>query len=207
MRLIVFGATGGVGKQVVEQALAAGHTVSALARNPSAIAQTHERLTVIKGDVLELATYAAAMQGQDAVISALGIAAKAPTALFSAGISNIMDAMKSAHVRRLLAVSANGLDPGPLWQQIIAKPLLHYFFKYTYDDLARMEILIRQSDLDWTIARPPRLVDTPHTGQYQMAVNKHLTRGYKIARADVADYLVQHMMDVTAYCGTVEIAY
>jgi putative NADH-flavin reductase len=113
MKLVVLGATGGTGSQVVAQALAAGHIVTALVRRPAAVTLQHPRLEVIQGDVLEPATLAQPISRQDALVSALGVTKAGPTTLFSTGIANIMQAMQSAQVRRLICVSASGLDPGP----------------------------------------------------------------------------------------------
>jgi putative NADH-flavin reductase len=207
VKLIVFGSTGGIGSQVLPQALAAGHTVTAVARNPAAITLRHERLTVVQADALEPRTLDQPLAGQDAVISALGVRTRAPTTVYSDGVANIMRAMRAANVRRLLCVSATGLDPGPLLQRWLAKPILWMLFKDMYTDLVRMEAEMRRSDLEWTIVRPPQLTDGSRTGQYHMAVNKHLTRGAQISRADVADYMLTHLDDQAAYRAQVEIAY
>jgi putative NADH-flavin reductase len=207
MKLVVFGATGGTGRQVVEQALAAGHTVTAVARRPAAIAIQHERLEVIHGDVLEPDTLAQAIAGKDVVVSALGVRTREPTTVYSEGVANIMRAMQAAGVRRLICVSASGLDPGPILQRWLAKPLLWRLFKYSYADMAIMETEIKRSNLDWTVIRPPRLTDSPRTGQYHTAVNRRLTRGWRVSRADLADYVVTHLDDPNAYRAQVEIAY
>jgi len=207
MKLIVFGATGGTGSQVVEQALQAGHEVTVIARRPSATTIQHQQLQVVQGDVFEPATFAGAMKGQDAVVSALGVATREPTTLYSQGNANIMRAMQAAGVRRIICISASGLDPGPLWQRWIAKPLLWLILKNMYTDLERMEAAVRDSDLDWTIMRPPRMTNEPRTGQYHVAVNKHLSRAWKISRPDLADYIVKHLDDVMIHCALVEIAY
>jgi len=207
MKLIVFGSTGGIGSQVLPQALAAGHTVTAVARSLAAITIQHERLTVVQADALEPRTLDRPLAGQDAVISALGVRTRAPTTIYSEGIANIMRAMQAADVRRLLCVSATGIEPGPLLQRWLAKPILWMIFKDMYTDLVRMEAEVKRSDLEWTILRPPRLTDGPRTGQYHMAVNEHLTRGALISRADVADYMLTHLDDKAAYRAQVEIAY
>jgi putative NADH-flavin reductase len=147
------------------------------------------------------------LASQDAVISALGVRTRAPTTLYSEGIANIMRAMRAADLRRLLCVSATGLEPGPPLQRWLAKPILWLLFKDMYTDLVRMEGEVQRSDLEWTILRPPRLTDGPRSGQYHMAINKHLTRGALISRADVADYLVAHLDDPATYRAQVEIAY
>jgi putative NADH-flavin reductase len=207
MKLTIFGATGGIGREVVRQALDAGHAVTAVARRPAAITLQHERLCVLPGDVLDAASIAPALKGQDAVISSIGIAKDEPTELYSAGIRNIIAGMQEGGVRRLLCISATGIDPGPLWQRVIAKPLLWRFFGHSYADLVRMEAVVRESGLDWTIVRPPRLSDKPRTGHYEVAINRHLRRCNIISRADVADYLVNHIDDSASNCGVVEVAY
>jgi putative NADH-flavin reductase len=207
MKLVVIGATGGSGSQIVAQALAAGHIVTAIVRRPAAITLQHPRLEVIRGDVFELATLAQPIRGQDAVVSALGVTTTGPTTLFSTGIANIMQAMQSAGVRRLMCVSASGLDPGPGLLRWLARQVLWLMFKEAYTDMARMEAAVKASDLDWTIVRPPRLTNGPHTGQYPMAVNQHLARGWSISRADLADYIVTHLEDLQTYGAQVEVAY
>ncbi len=207
MNLVVIGATGGTGSQVVEQALAAGHMVTAIVRRPTAVTLRHQRLEVIQGDVFEPTTLAQPISGKDAVVSALGVTTAGPTTLFSTGIANIMQAMQSAEVRRLICISAGGLDPGPGLLRWIAKQMLWLMFKEAYSDMARMEAAVKASDLDWTIVRPPRLTNGPRTGQYHIAVNKHLSRGWSISRADLANYIVTHLEDPQTYCAQVEVAH
>lgn len=207
MKLVVFGATGGIGSQVVEQALAAGHEVTAVARRSSRVILQHECLKVIEGDVLKPNAMRESILGKDIVISALGVRNLAPTILYSEGIANIMRAMKAAHVRRILCISASGLDPGPRWQRWIAKPPLWLILKNMYTDLVRMERIVKESDLDWTILRPPLFTNGPRTGCYQSVINQSLSRGFAISRADVADYIVNHLNDRTTYRGVVELAY
>ena len=207
MKLVVFGSTGGIGTQVVEQALAAGHTVTAVARRPSAITFRHEHFEVVQGDVLAPQTIRGAIAGKDAVVSAVGVRDRAPTTLYSEGVANMIQAMQSAHVCRLICVSASGLEPGPLWERLIAKPILWAVFKEMYSDLVRMEVVVERGLIDWTILRPPRLTNGPRTGQYQVALNKHLRRILFISRADCADFIVSHLSDPATYCVRVEIAY
>ncbi len=207
MKLVVFGSTGGIGSKVVEQALAAGHEVTAVARRPSAITLKHEHLEVVQGDVLEPETIRRIMAGKDAVVSALGVHNRAPTTVYSDGVAHIVQAMQPAHVRRLFCISASGIEPGPFWQRLIARPLLWAFLKEMYSDLVRMEALVRRSAVDWTILRPPRLTNGPRTGHYQVAVNKHLRKCFLISRADVADYVVGQLDRDDSRCAVVELAY
>ncbi len=206
MKLVVFGATGGIGSKVVEQALAEGMEVTAVARHPSAITLRHDCLQVIQGDVLNPGWLHKAIAGQDAVISGIGVRHLRPTTVYSAGIRNILQAMQVCSVRRILCVSASGLDPGPLWQRWIAKPLLWFFLKNMYTDLVSMETEVQAYDLDWTIIRPPLLTNGPPTGRHHAAVNQPLSRGFSISRADVADYMIEHLSDTKVYHAIVELA-
>ena len=207
MKLVIFGSTGGIGSQVVEQALEAGHTVTAVARHPAAITLRHPLLEVVQGDVLQPQTIYAAIAGKDAVISAVGVRNRAATTVYSEGVANMLQAMQGAQVRRLVCVSASGLEPGPLWERLIAKPILWTVFKEMYSDLVRMEAVVERSPVDWTILRPPALTDGPRTGRYQVALNQHLRRSLRISRADVADFILSHLSDIQTYCARVEIAY
>jgi putative NADH-flavin reductase len=207
MKLVVFGATGGIGSQVIQQALEAGHEVTAVARHPSAITLQHERLNVIHGDVLKPDTIRESIAGKDAVVSALGARDLAPTTVYSEGVANIMQAMQAAHVRRILCISASGLDPAIWWQRLAAKLVLWRILKNMYTDLVRMEREVKASDLDWTILRPPGFTNGPRTGRYQSVVNQQLSHGWHISRADIADYIVNHLNDAATYHGLVELAY
>jgi putative NADH-flavin reductase len=206
MNIIIFGSNGGIGSQTVEQALAAGHNVTAIARRPESVKIQHECLKVIRGDVMDINSIIAPMRGQEVVVSSLGTARSEATTLYSEGVSNIMTAMGQAGVRRLLCISASGLEPGPLWQKVAAKLFLWTFLKEMYLDLVRMETAVKASTLDWTIIRPPRLTNKPRTGHYDTAVNQHVS-GSVISRADVADYIVNHLTDKQTYRGMVELAY
>jgi len=205
MKLIVFGSTGGIGRQVVLQALDAGHQVTAVARRPDKLAIRHERLQVVFGDALDLVSFQQSLVGQDAVVSALGILTKDPTVFYSSSMQNIMEAMQATGVSRLLCVSAGATDPGG-WQRWIVKPILWRMHGEMYIDLLRMEAAVKTSGLDWTILRPPRLMDEPRTGRYRVAINRHLMLGVSIPRGDVADFIVTHLTDPATYCTTVELA-
>lgn len=207
MKIVVIGAAGGTGKQLVEQGLATGHDVTAVVRNPAALTIQHQNLEVVQGDVLKT-DLQVALAGKDAVISALGVHNRAPTVVYSQGVTNIINAMRQVGMRRFLCVSASGLDPGPLWQRLIAKPLLWAVFKDGYTDMARMEAEIQKQDnLDWTIVRPPRLSDKSVTGQYKVSIDNHLNSGWQLSRADLAHYILGHLNDCKTYKALVEIAY
>jgi putative NADH-flavin reductase len=209
--LTVFGVTGGTGARVVEAALAAGHTVTAVARRPEAVTARHARLTIVRGDVLDLGSIEAAISGRDAIVSALGVGvSRGPTEVYSLGVGNIMKAMKSAGVRRLICVSASALaidaeDPSVV--RIILKPLLQRMLKRPFADLAIMEREVAASGLDWTIVRPPRLTNGARTGRYRTALTPNLRGAFSISRADLADYIVRRLSDHASFGVTAGIAY
>jgi putative NADH-flavin reductase len=211
MRLVVFGATGGTGRLVVEQALAAGHEVTAVARRPFAFAARHERLEVVRGDVLEPSTIERAVAGRDAVVSALGAADRAPTAVYSEGTGNIARAMRDRGVRRLTCISSGGLEADhpyvPFLQRLVTKLVVHRLYKNGFADMARMEDELERGGLDWTVVRAPMLTDGPRTGRYRVAANDYLRRPGRISRADLADYVLAHLDDPASYRARVEISY
>ncbi|MCI0711337.1 MAG: SDR family oxidoreductase [Chloroflexi bacterium] len=210
MKVVVFGATGGTGIHVVRQALAAGHAVTAVARRPAAVDIQHECLKVIQGDVMEPDTIAEAMRGQDVVVSALGTTSTRPMTLYSEGTGNIMAVMQVAGVRRLLCVSAGGVEvPSgrPLLQRLIIRYILQRILRHLYADMLRMEAAVQSSNLNWTIIRPPRLTDGSCTGRYQIVVNQPLLKGWQISRADLAHCIVTHLDDPAFQRSIVELAY
>ena len=209
--LLVIGATRHTGLQVMRQALTAGHAVTALARNPARIDIQHDRLRVVRGDVLDPTTLVSAMAGCDAVISTLGAtsAVRTPTTLYSEGARNIIQAMRSAGVMRLIAITAAPLsqDKDDTLPSKLLNKAMWTFIKELYLDMARMEAVIRTSDLGWTIVRPPRLTGKPPTGRYRMAINRSVRGGYSIGRADLAGALLKLLDDPTAIHAAIGVAY
>jgi putative NADH-flavin reductase len=207
----VIGATRHTGKELMQQALAAGHTVTALARDPSRIDLQHERLHVVRGDVLDPATLTVAIAGCDAVLSSLGAtsAYRAPTTLYSGGMSNIIQSMRTTGVTRLIAVTAAPLsqDKDDTLLNRMMNKMMWAFIKELYSDMARMEEVIRTSGLDWTIVRPPKLTDKPPTGHYRTAINRGVRGGYTIARADLAGAILALLDDPRAIHAAIGIAY
>jgi len=187
MRVIVFGATGGVGRLVVEQALAAGHIVTAVVRDPTTFTFRHALLTVVRGDVMDAATLAAPMTGQQAVFSALGPKRNEKTTVYSIGVTHLINAMDAHKVKRLIAVTSAGVEAkDPSFGFIYGTVMRTLFLKNVYADMRRMETVVRASDTDWTLVRPPQLTDDPGRGSYRTSTGKLPRGGRKIARADVA---------------------
>lgn len=195
MNIVIFGATGGTGRHLVDQALAAGHHVTALVRIPATLPVTHERLCVVPGDVRDPDAVAATIGGQDAVVSALGPNQRGPVSLCGDGIANILAAMASHGVRRLVALSAYGVADSRLRNLYVFA--VWAMRKEKMVDKERMEALIRHSDVDWTIVRPPALADGPHTGRYHLGTDLQMKITSRISRADLADGMLRQIVDAT----------
>lgn len=203
MRVLVIGATGGSGRRLVQQALALGHQVTAFVRDPAKLQIEHANLGVAQGDVLDYPTIELAMRGQDAVLSALGhLKFYRPTRIQSDGMSNILRAMKTCHVPRLICETALGIGNSVgrlgLPYVFLLVPLVLPFYFW---DKVRQEDLIRASDRDWIIVRPGVLTNKPGRGTYQHGVNagSYLLPGL-VSRADVADFMLKQLDD-DAYLG------
>jgi putative NADH-flavin reductase len=213
MKLTIFAATGGIGRQLLEQALAAGHDVTAVARNPRAL-PTRVRAVAADLGAPDPAVLESAVAGADAVLSGLGPRTRSDAGIASRGTRAIVGAMEATGVRRIVVVSAApvstmaspgrpdppGRDPGEgLVTRRLVMPLLRAALREVYDDLALMEDVLRASDLDWTVVRPPRLTNRPATGTYRTASGHNLRGGVLVARADVAHL----MLEVLEQPGTI----
>jgi putative NADH-flavin reductase len=160
MQLTVFGATGKTGLAIVQQALAAGHTVTAFVRDPSRFAITDSRIRVCQGDIGDLASVRSALQHPaDAVVSALGVFHREPKTVLSEGTANIISAMKECGLRRLVVVSSLGAGDSRGQGNFLARCIQRFILGHVLDDKTRQEQLIRESGLDWTVVRPPQLTD------------------------------------------------
>jgi putative NADH-flavin reductase len=210
MKLAVFGASGRTGKQVVQQALSRGYDVVAVVRRPDALALTDERLSVRHGDVLDADFIPRAIEGSETVISALGSPVRrTPITIYSEGISNIVAALPTAGVSRLIAISAAPAGPrsevGAL-ERLVTYPLLEFFFGTSYDDMRRMEEVLSHSRADWTIFRPPRLTDHRARGNYRTSTTGVLPHAHTITRSDLATAMLDSVTDDSLICRFVAIA-
>ncbi|WP_067669277.1 NAD(P)-dependent oxidoreductase [Nocardia miyunensis] len=200
MRITVFGANGRTGRLLTAQALAAGHQVTAVTRQPKSFPLHHDRLEVIRADVLDPVTVDVAVTQRDAVLSTLGVPPrKEPISTYSAGTANIVAAMQRHRVRRLAVVSSSGVDPHPytdggiLFNRVLLPYVTRVLGKTLYHDMRRMETLIRATDLDWTIVRPNGLYHLPTVTDYTV-VEGHAD-GRFTARADLAASLLAVLDD------------
>ena len=192
MRILVLGASGRTGRHVTEQALGHGHDVVALVRDPVGFRLWNEHLTVLEGDVTDPVAVQAAVEGCDAVISALGSRGERPVSVYSDGIANTIRAMTARGIRRLVVVSASGVGADDAGLSLAARAMRKLpGMRDVYEDMERMEGDVMLSDLDWTIVRPAGLTDGPLTGIYRVVEGNTVPTGSKISRADVAALLLK----------------
>lgn len=210
LSIIVFGAAGGTGQKVVEQALNAGYKVTAIVRNPAAFPLHHPQLATIKGDVFDPASFDAAMAGKDIVLSCLGARNRAPTTLYSQGTQHIMQAMQAHNIERLICLSAGAvaIPPKASWgMKFLVKNILQPLLGNVYRDMLIMEKIVSSSALNWTIIRPPRLTNGKYTGHYRMAIHTNISHPSSLSRADLADAMLQNMYNNNTYQSLVEVSY
>ncbi len=207
MKLVIFGSTGSIGHQLVVQALEQDHTVTAFARNPAKIEIAHASLTAVQGDALDPASVEKAVDGQDAVLSALGAGAKG--AIRSEGTRNVVRAMEEAGVSRLVCLSTLGVGNSRanlnfFWRHIMFGLLL----RRAYADHISQEDYVKNSRLDWTIVRAGAFTDGSRTGVYRHGFpGTDKTIKGKISRADVADFMLTQLTDRTYLHETPGLSY
>jgi len=221
MKLTIVAATGGIGRQLLEQAVAAGHDVTAVARNPQNLPPVQARAVAADLTSVTPAELQPAVDGADAVLSALGPRTKVDAGVAARGTKAITEAMRAAGVRRIIVVSAAPIgtvpsparphpprhDPGDGFVvRYLADPIVTRILREHYADLARMEDLLRGSDLDWTAVRPPRLTGKPVTGRYRTAYGRNIRGGLFVSRADVAHYMLRAVDQPETFGQTVGIA-
>jgi len=195
MNVVVFGATGGVGSHLVEQALDAGHHVTAAARRPNAISRQHTRLTVVQCDVFREKEVEAAMFGQDAVLCALGAQKRSDANLYSRGIRHIVRSMEWNGVARLVHLSNFGvLNEKP--DDALTKALILLASKVlrrTLDDHKTALEYLALHGYQWTAVRPMALTNGRARGRYRISTDSIPARGWRIARADVAQFMLREL--------------
>jgi putative NADH-flavin reductase len=225
MKLTIFAATGGIGRQILEQAVDAGHDVTAVVRHPQKLpGELSSQVSVVSADLAapDLSTLTAAVQGSDGVLSGLGPRSNADAGIAAQGTRAMVAAMRAAGARRIVVVSAAPIgtvpspgrpnppkhDPGDGFiMQHLLNPLVKTALRKHYADLAQMEDILRDSGLDWTAVRPPRLTDKPLTGTYRTAHGQNLRRGLVISRADVAHYMLRAVGQPETIKQTIGVAY
>jgi putative NADH-flavin reductase len=198
MKIAIFGATGETGRQLVEQALAAGHEVVAYVRNPSKLNTRHENLMIVQGKLTDQAMIEHAISGADAVISVLGPRGGSKDKPITRGMQNIIEAMKKQGVRRLIISSTlSAKDPNDL-PDFKAKALVN-LVKLTihaaYEEVVSVADTVRKSDLDWTIVRLTTLNNNPKSGKVRVGYLGKGEVGLRISRADLAEFMLKQVQD------------
>ena len=197
MKLLVIGATRGIGRRLVELALDEGHSVTALVRDPQRLPISHEQLVVMTGDILEPESVQYAAEGQDAVCITIGInPTRKPVTVFSEGAKNVIEAMTRSGSGLLICVTGIGAgdskNHGGFFYDKIFNPLL---LKTIYADKDRQEALVSSSNLEWIIVRPGFLTNGPQTGTYRALTELEGITAGKISRADVAHFILTEMTE------------
>lgn len=195
MKIVVFGSTGATGIEVIRQAIARGHEVTAFARDPGRVAASDAKLRVLQGDVLDRKAVEAAVAGAQAAISALGVRlGQAPGTTRSEGTRNIVAALVAAGVRRFVSVSTVGVGDSLDRLSFVAGLLLPRIIgSERLAEAERQEKAVRESGLDWTVLRATRLVDGAASGRYRAGVDLRSGMGSKLARADLAAALLDQL--------------
>ena len=191
MKIAIFGATGGTGHHLLDQALAGGYEVRALVREPSKLATQSRQLTVVQGDVRDPATVSETMLGVEAVLCALGSGLFRPGITLSEGTGNIVDAMRAHNVRQVIVVTALGIGDSqrfiPAYFRLASLLLRGY-----RAEKERQEQILRASDLEWTVVRPSPNTKGPRTGRYRYSAEQAV--GFApISHADVADFMFRQL--------------
>lgn len=196
MRVLVLGATGGTGKEIVRQAIDKKHEVTVMVRSPERLGDLRDVVTVKQGNLLDVAELASALKGQEAVLSAFGprvpIARNEEHLLEEFAVA-LTSAMRQTRVKRILLESSAFLFKGAIFPPtyLLGKLL----FSSVVKDATAMEQRFRQSGLDWTFLRPPQLTDGALSRKYRVRMGKLPVAGFSISRADVADCFLSSLMD------------
>jgi uncharacterized protein YbjT (DUF2867 family) len=210
MKLAIFGANGQTGRLTTALALGAGHHVVAVTRRPREFPLSGPGLTVAQADVRDASAVGPLVAGVDAVVSTLGVTfTREPVDTYSVGTANIVAAMRAARTRRLVVVSSTAAYPtrrsrAPLTLRLVEPILTRTIGKTVYDDIRRMETLVRDSGVDWTVVRPSGLFDLPVPTDYVRGDVDPV--GAFTARIDLADYLVSLAADSATARQTVIVS-
>jgi putative NADH-flavin reductase len=210
MKLAIFGANGQTGRLATALALTAGHQVVAVTRRPHEFPHRGPGLTVAEADVRDASAVGSVVAGVDAVVSTLGVTfTREPVDTYSVGTANIIAAMRAARIQRLVVVSSTAAYPtrrsrAPLTLRVVEPIITRTIGKTVYDDMRRMETLVRDSGLDWTVVRPSGLFDLPEPTDYVRGEVDPV--GAFTARIDLADYLVSLAADSATARRTVIVS-
>lgn len=196
MKILILGATGATGQEIVKQLLDQNYEVTALVRDPSKLNIEHSFLTVIKGNVLDKTCLTQSILGKDVVLSALGRGKSLKSKnLISNAVNLLIPIMTEAKVSRLIFLSAIGVGQTFSQANFIQKLIFKFILNNVYADKAKAELVIRNSKLQWTLIYPVILTNSPWTGKYKVGEHMEMKGLPKISRADVADFMIKQIKD------------
>ena len=204
MKLLILGATGPTGQQLVKQSLEKHHQVIALVRDPAKLNIHHDNLSIIKGDVLDKSILTMALESNDAVLSALGVGKTLRSSnLMQGAMTNLIAAMNTMNIKRIIFLSAFGVGETFAQADFIQKIIFRTLLKNIYTDKAKADTMLQQSLLDWTIVSPVVLTNGPYTGKSKAGEILPMKGLPIISRADVADFMLQQLTDTSYLKKTV----
>jgi uncharacterized protein YbjT (DUF2867 family) len=207
MRMIVFGATGATGRELLAAALAENHYVRAFTRRPDSLSDLAGRIDVAEGDVLEPSSVQRALDGIEVVFSTLTTGGNlGETTLLSEGTKNILAGMEAVKLRRFLVVTSSlvaltGEEP---WY---VRHVVRMILRHVVEDQQRVEAVVKASSLDWTILRPPRLIDDDARGTYRIAREARIQGGTELAHADLVRFMLKEALERQHLHTCVHLAY
>ncbi len=195
MKIVLFGASGQTGRLLAERAVRIGHNVTAYARDPARMNLADDRLRVVRGDVFDAASVHRAIAGNDAVLSALGSDARRPPPVLSEGVRHVLDGMEVHGVRRIVVLSAAGAmrERAGFFVGNVGLRVFRLFLSGVYREHRAMLEELRRRDLEWIAVRAALLTNGPPTGRYRVVTEGTPRWGFRISRADVADFMIQQL--------------
>lgn len=204
MNIALIGATGGTGRAFIDQALIAGHKVTALVRNPAKLQAVSDKIQIVQADARNPESLEAALSGQfDAVVCIVGASglmeARKVTDLYSTASRNLCQVMSSLGLSRLIVVSSSGVESQENDHWFYVHVLKRFFLNPMYADMLRMEALVKESALNYTIVRPPYLTSGKAKGQYRVSTNGNFKDDRTLTRADLAHFLLRASSDPTSF--------
>jgi putative NADH-flavin reductase len=197
MNLLILGATGGTGQQLVAQATQAGHEVAAFVRHPDKLALRHPRLAVVTGDACDPNDLTRALEGKDAVLSALGAGKSLTSDIASTSMAALIPALKSSGVKRAIVCTAFGVGSTLQQAAFLQRIAFRLVLRRVYSDKEQANAALRHTALDWTLVFPVLLSNGPRTGQYRVGEALDMSGMPRISRADVADFMLRQLSDAT----------
>lgn len=207
MKLLILGASGPTGRHLVDQALGAGHEVTAFARGEARLPTSAPRLVTAIGDATEGPALEGAMAGHDAVLSALGAGNSLRSEIASRAVAALVPAMRARGIQRVIYLSAFGVGETRAQASLVQRLAYRTLLRHIFADKAKADRMLRQSDLDWTLVYPTLLTNGVRTGKYRAGERLAMTGMPRISRADVASFMLAQVSSAEWLRRTAVISY